>query len=84
MKGFIAQSFIGILAPTGTPGPIIAELQKAIAAGLASGPTPDKLREMGSEIATDRQMTPDGFAEFIRTDYENMREAAKLAGISPQ
>jgi hypothetical protein len=29
-------------------------------------------------------MTPDGFGEFIRTDYENMRQAAKLAGIAPQ
>ncbi|MGB7576350.1 MAG: tripartite tricarboxylate transporter substrate-binding protein, partial [Pseudolabrys sp.] len=84
VKDFTAQSYIGILAPTGTPGPIIAELQKAIAEGLAGGSTPDKLREMGSEIATVRQMTPDGFAEFIRTEYENMREAAKLAGITPQ
>jgi hypothetical protein len=29
-------------------------------------------------------MTSKGFAEFIRSDYENMREAAKLAGITPQ
>jgi len=29
-------------------------------------------------------MTSRGFAEFIRADYENMREAAKLAGIAPQ
>jgi hypothetical protein len=39
---------------------------------------------MGSEIATVKQMTPDGFAEFIRADYENMRKAATLAGITPQ
>ena len=84
VKGFIAQSYIGILAPTGTATSTISELQKAIAEGLAGGPTPDKLREMGSEIATTKQMTPEGFAEFIRSDYENMREAAKLAGITPQ
>jgi len=84
VKDFIAQSYIGILAPTGTPAPVIADLQGAIAAGLTGGPAPDKLREMGSEIATTKQMTPDGFAEFIRVDYENMREAAKLAGITPQ
>jgi tripartite-type tricarboxylate transporter receptor subunit TctC len=84
VKDFTAQSYIGILAPIGTPAPIIAELQKAIAGGLTSGSAADKLREMGSEIATVRQMTPDGFAEFIHTDYEKMREAAKLAGITPQ
>jgi tripartite-type tricarboxylate transporter receptor subunit TctC len=84
VKDFTAQSYIGILALTGTPNPIIAELQKAIASALASGPAPDKLRDMGSEIATAEQMTPDGFAKFIRADYENMRQAAKLAGITPQ
>lgn len=84
VPNFIAQSYIGIVAPAGTPAPVIVDLQKAIAAGLASGEAPDKLRGMGSEIATAKQMTPEGFAEFIRADYENMRQAAKLAGITPQ
>jgi len=84
VRGFVAQSYIGILAPTGAATSIISELQKAIAAGLAGGATVDKLREMGSEIATPKQMTPEGFAEFIRTEYQDMREAAKLAGITPQ
>jgi tripartite-type tricarboxylate transporter receptor subunit TctC len=84
VPNFVAQSYIGVVAPTGTPAPVIAELHKAIAAGLTSGEAPDKLRGMGSEIATAKQMTPDGFADFIRTDYENMRQAAKLAGITPQ
>jgi tripartite-type tricarboxylate transporter receptor subunit TctC len=84
VKSFTAQSYIGILAPTGTPAPIIAQLQKAIVGGLTAGPAPDKLRDMGSEIATAEQMTPDGFAKFIRTDYENMRAAARLAGITPK
>jgi hypothetical protein len=59
-------------------------LQKAVAGALTGGPAPDRLREMGSEIATPEQMTPDGFAKFIRTDYEAMKEAAKLANITPQ
>jgi tripartite-type tricarboxylate transporter receptor subunit TctC len=84
VKGFTAASYIGILTPAGTPAPIIAQLQKAIAAGLTGGPAPDKLRAMGSEIATSEQMTPDGFAAFIRADYEHMREAASLAGIVPK
>src|SRR5262249_11337540 len=84
VKDFTAQSYIGILAPTGTPALIIGQLQKASADGLASGPAPHKLRAMGSEIATAEQRTPGGFAKFIRTDYEKMREAAKLAGITPQ
>jgi len=84
VKDFTAQSYIGILAPAGTPPAIITQLQKAIADGLTSGPAPDKLRGMGSEIATPEQMTPAGFASFIKTDYGRMAEAAKLAGIEPK
>ena len=84
VKDFTAASYIGILAPAGTPPAIIAQLQKAIADGLTSGPAPDKLRGMGSEIATKEQMTPDGFAAFIRVDFGRMRDAAKLAGIVPK
>ena len=84
VKDFTAQSYIGILAPAGTPPAIVAQLQKAIAAGLEGGPAPDKLRAMGSEIATPEQMTPAGFGAFIKADYEHMREAAKLAGIVPK
>ncbi|HTT47056.1 MAG TPA: tripartite tricarboxylate transporter substrate binding protein [Pseudolabrys sp.] len=84
VKDFTAQSYIGILAPAGTPAGIVAQLQKAIAAGLAGGPAPDKLRAMGSEIATPEQQTSAGFSAFIRADYEHMKEAAKLAGIVPK
>jgi tripartite-type tricarboxylate transporter receptor subunit TctC len=84
VKDFTAASYIGILAPSGTPAPVIAQLQKAIAGGLNGGGAADRLRGMGSEIATPEQMTPDGFAAFIRIDYERMREAAKLAGIEPK
>jgi tripartite-type tricarboxylate transporter receptor subunit TctC len=84
VKGFTASSYIGIVAPAATPSAIIAQLQKAVEGGLDSGAAPDKLRAMGSEIATAEQMTPKGFAAFIHTEYENMRQAAKLAGITPK
>jgi tripartite-type tricarboxylate transporter receptor subunit TctC len=84
VKDFTASSYIGILAPTGTPADIIAQIQKAIEAGLKGGTTVDRLREMGSEIATPEQMTAAGFAAFIREDYKRMGEAAKLAGLEPK
>ena len=84
VKGFTAQSFIGILAPAKTPEAIIAQIQGAVQKGLADGsPTAEKLVALGSEIATMEQMTAKGFADFIRSDYEQMRDAAKLAGIQP-
>jgi tripartite-type tricarboxylate transporter receptor subunit TctC len=82
IKGFVARSFIGIVAPAKTPAEILAKLQTAIAAGLAPGSNgAEKITGTGSELASPEQMTPAGFAAFIRADYEDMRTAAKLAGL---
>jgi tripartite-type tricarboxylate transporter receptor subunit TctC len=85
VKDFTASSYIGILAPAATPADITARVQKAIADGLSGkSAAADKLRGMGSEIATPEQMTAKGFTAFIRDDYKRMSEAAKLAGIVPK
>ncbi|HEX8826804.1 MAG TPA: tripartite tricarboxylate transporter substrate binding protein [Xanthobacteraceae bacterium] len=84
VKGFTAQSYIGIVAPAKTPADIIAALEGAVQKGLAPGsPAADRLAALGSEVATPEQMTAKGFADFINADYEAMRAAAKLAGIQP-
>jgi tripartite-type tricarboxylate transporter receptor subunit TctC len=82
LKGFQARSFIGIVAPAKTPPEIVGKWQAAIAAGLAPGSAAaEKILGTGSEIASAEQMTPSGFAAFIKADFEAMRTAAKLAGI---
>ncbi|MGH6672290.1 MAG: Bug family tripartite tricarboxylate transporter substrate binding protein [Xanthobacteraceae bacterium] len=84
VKDFVAQSYIGIVAPAKTPADIVAKLQAAVAKGLAAGsPAAERLVALGSEVATPEQMTAKGFTDFIRADYAAMREAAKLAGIKP-
>ena len=84
VKGFTAQSYIGIVAPSKTPADIIAQLEQSVKKGMAEGtPAAERLVSLGSELATPEQMTAKGFAAFIKADYEEMREAAQLAGIKP-
>jgi tripartite-type tricarboxylate transporter receptor subunit TctC len=84
VKGFTAQSYIGIVAPAKTPPDIVEKLQNAVQKGLTPGsPSAQRLVALGSEIATPEQMTSKGFAAFIRSDYQAMAAAAKLAGIKP-
>jgi tripartite-type tricarboxylate transporter receptor subunit TctC len=84
VKGFAAQSYIGVLAPAKTSDDVIAKLQNPIEKGFGSGsPAVERLISIGAEVATPEQQTAKGFAGFIRADYEAMREAAKLAGITP-
>jgi tripartite-type tricarboxylate transporter receptor subunit TctC len=85
VKGFRAQSYVGLLAPARTPADIVARLQNAVEQGLAAGgAAAARLVSIGADVATPEQMTSKGFAEFIRADYEEMREAARLAGLTPK
>jgi tripartite-type tricarboxylate transporter receptor subunit TctC len=84
VKGFTAASYIGILAPGGTPAEVVAALQAALAKALASTAVLGRMRELGVEVASPELMTAPGFAAFIRQDYERSREAAQLAGIKAQ
>jgi tripartite-type tricarboxylate transporter receptor subunit TctC len=85
VKDFTAESYIGILAPAKTPAEVIAKVEKAVQDGLKPGsPAAERLAQLGAEIATPEQMTAKGFTAFIHTDYENMKQAAKLADIKPQ
>jgi tripartite-type tricarboxylate transporter receptor subunit TctC len=84
VKGFTAQSYIGIVAPAKMPAEFIAQLEHAVQRGVAEGtPAAERLVSLGSELATPEQMSAKGFAAFIKADYEAMREAAQLAGIKP-
>ena len=85
VKGFTAQSYVGVVAPAKTPPDVVARLQGAIAEGLKPGSAAaGRLVSLGSEVATPEQMTSQGFAAFIRADYAAMQAAAKLAGLQPQ
>jgi tripartite-type tricarboxylate transporter receptor subunit TctC len=84
VKGFVAGSYIGLLAPTGTPADVLKRLQEALAATMRAPATIAKFRDLGADLATAEQMTPAGFAAYIRQDYDNSREAARVAGLKPE
>jgi tripartite-type tricarboxylate transporter receptor subunit TctC len=84
VTGFVAASYIGILAPAGTPPDVVARLQAALEKALGSAVLVDKMREMGVEIAAPALRTAAGFGAFIRQDYERSREAAQLAGLKKE
>ena len=62
----------------------MGRLQSALVTTLRAPATLEKFRELGADMATPEQMTPAGFAAFIRQDYENSREAARLAGLKKE
>jgi tripartite-type tricarboxylate transporter receptor subunit TctC len=84
VKDFTALSYVGFLAPARTQPAVIERLRKSISDALGTASTVEKMQALGIEMATAEQQTPAGFAEFLRTEFERSREAAKLANIKPE
>jgi tripartite-type tricarboxylate transporter receptor subunit TctC len=63
--GFETQSWMGLLAPAGTPAAIINRLSVEIRKGLAGGPSKDKLESFGYEVVAS---SPEEFGRFIRAE----------------
>src|SRR5258707_15851534 len=66
LPGYVATSWYGVGAPPGTPDPILARLEAAIAQALAAPKIQKRWQhDPGLDTAPPR---PAGFAEFIATN----------------
>jgi tripartite-type tricarboxylate transporter receptor subunit TctC len=80
-KGFRTITWNGILAPTGTPKPIIDRLAREVAKIVREPETAEKLEKIGVDPVGN---TPAQFAAFIRSDTPLWRDAVKAANIKPE
>lgn len=76
--GFDVSFWVGIVAPAGTPSDIVARLNAAINAGLASVEMRDRLAKVGADP---RPGTPQEFAAFIAAEARQWANVARAAGI---
>jgi tripartite-type tricarboxylate transporter receptor subunit TctC len=77
--GFDAIAWHGILAPAGTPPPIVIKLHDQIAAALKDSPTKALLEAQAMATVGD---TPEQFAAFIKQDIAVWKEVATQANVS--
>jgi tripartite-type tricarboxylate transporter receptor subunit TctC len=80
---FIAGSYVGLLAPAGTPADVVARLQASLARALSAASVLDQFAKFGIDVVAPDLMTPAGFTAFLRKDLDFCREAARSAGIKP-
>ncbi|HEY4835022.1 MAG TPA: tripartite tricarboxylate transporter substrate-binding protein [Bradyrhizobium sp.] len=81
MPGFEATIWYGLLAPAGTPAPIIDKLYTESEKFLTLSSTREKLASVGVIVSP---MRPDEFGAFIRSEIMRWTAEAKAAGIEPQ
>ena len=77
LKGFDATSWFGLLAPAGTPKEIIAKLNAASVAALA---TPDMRERLAAQGADPIGNSPDQFAAFIKAEIVKWAKIVKASG----
>jgi len=77
VPGYAFESWFGLLAPAGTPAPVVERINAAMATVLASATIRERLAAQGVEP---RPLTPDAFAKLIAEDYETMSRVVKVVG----
>src|SRR2546427_8700111 len=78
VPGYEATNWWGIVAPAGTPRPVIERLHKELSVILASAETKKRFESEGGEAA---QMSPEEFGRFIASEMEKWAKVVKEAGI---
>ena len=78
---FIASSWTGIVAPAGTPRPLIMRLNAEINAGIKSPFMQERFKQLG---AIANPGTPEDFAAFIAKERPKWVNMVKLSGVQPE
>ena len=73
---------LGVVAPAGTPGPVVDKLNRAIRASLAKPETKEKLKALGA--ITDGGSTPAEFRAWLVKDAERWAKVIKAAGVTAE
>jgi tripartite-type tricarboxylate transporter receptor subunit TctC len=75
VPGYEADSWIGMVAPAGTPSPIIDRLWDAVHAAMQEPAVRDNLIASGSEVVVSK---PEEFLQQIRSDYAKYGKMSDL------
>jgi tripartite-type tricarboxylate transporter receptor subunit TctC len=78
---YLITGWYGILAPPGTPAPVVQKLRDEVAKAIASPDVTEKLGQQGMEP---RGTQPGDFAKYVRSELGFYTKIVKDAGIKPQ
>lgn len=81
LPGFETSQWFGILAPAGTPRPIIDRLYQALSRASSSPDVKDRLAAQGVEVVN---RNPEEFASVIKHETGQWAKVIKAAGIKPE
>src|SRR5262245_15629543 len=84
LPGFYMSVWQAIWAPKGTPAPVVTKLNAAVVAALADPATRSRLTELGQEIYSREQQSPEALAELHKAEIEKWWPIIKAANIKAE
>jgi len=77
--GFEAQSWVGFVAPAGTPGPVLARLHGDVTKASAAREVREKMEGLGLELV---ETSSEAFGEWIKTESNRWSHVIREQHIS--
>jgi tripartite-type tricarboxylate transporter receptor subunit TctC len=84
VPGLYMSGWFGFWAPKGTPKDVIAKLNGAMREVLVDPATKAKFAELGLDVASSEQQTPEGLAAFQKAEIEKWWPIIKASGIKAE
>ncbi len=84
VSGLHVAGWFGFFAPRGTPKDVIAKLNAAMVQALADPAVRARFSDLGLDIASREQQTPEGLAAFHKAEIEKWWPIIKAAGIKAE
>jgi tripartite-type tricarboxylate transporter receptor subunit TctC len=81
LPGFEVVVWHGIYAPKGTPKPVIDKLVAALQAGIQDPPFVLKMTELGSQVVSKEQATPEGLRRHLQAEIDRWTPVIRKAGV---
>lgn len=80
LPGFACDFWIGLFAPSGTPRPIVDQLNREVSRIMN---LPDVKERLASQGLVHEAITPEEFDLFVRAEVDRLKDVVRIAGIKP-
>jgi tripartite-type tricarboxylate transporter receptor subunit TctC len=84
VPGLYMSGWFGFFAPKGIPKDIVARLNGAMVEALADPAVRTRFADLGLDVASREQQSPQGLAAFNKAEIEEWWPIIKSAGVKPE
>jgi tripartite-type tricarboxylate transporter receptor subunit TctC len=84
VPGLYMSGWFGFFAPKSTPRDIIDKLNSAMVQVLADPAVRTRFTELGLDVASREQQTPEGLAAFQKAEIEKWWPIIRAANVKPE